>query len=57
VVEVHDLAGQFVAVDVDDGEVVRQSLVDERVGVGDAHVPGADEHDAVPDGGLHGHRG
>lgn len=56
VVEVHDLADELVVVDIDDRQVIGQTLVDQGVRVRDTHVSGADEHDAVPDGGLHGHR-
>ena len=54
VVEVHDVALGFALVDVDDREVVADSLVDQGVCVGDSDVAGADEHDLVSGGDLHG---
>lgn len=43
-VEVHDVALELLFVDVDDGQVVNSSLVDQSVGVSNSNVARADEY-------------
>ena len=47
VVEVHDIAFQLPLIDVDDGQVVDDALVDQCVGVSDSHVTRANENDFI----------
>ena len=47
VVEVHDVAGGLLFVDVDNGQFVAHTLVDEGEGVGDSDVASADKNDFV----------
>ena len=47
VVEVHDVAGGLLFVDVDNGQFVAHTLVNKGEGVGDSDVASADKNDFV----------